>query len=245
MAAEHEDGLLERPEVPEDEEEEETSSQSESSQLAKKLEELTSSVRQDANSAVTLAKLVADPDIRRILEARQAGKKVKVLDGDEEPVRPVEPQKDLEEMTNQELMAHLATTLQGQVNAQIQKALEPVISQLGQVGQVMQSQKAKEVASEVNQVREKYEDFDDFKPDMLKLNQSNPDLSVEELYLIAKRRKGGPSVNSRTQTERPTSVSRTRVAGKPKPGVGMAGRNAFNSLLANALEHLPIPGMDD
>jgi hypothetical protein len=142
-------------------------------------------------------------------------------------------------------MAHLANTLQSQVNSQIQKALEPVVSQLSQVGQVMQSQKAKEVATEVDQVRQKYEDFDDFKPDMLKLNQSNPDLSVEELYLIAKRRKGGPSVNSRTQTERPTTVTRTRVAGKPKPGVGVTGRNAFNSLLADALERLPISGMDD
>lgn len=239
MPSDFEDSLMARPDVPEDEIDD-TPVESGEDRLAKKLEELTQGVKESSGSAITIAKLVADPDIRKVLEARQQGKKVQISTDEELSQKPVEPSKDIEEMTNQELTQHLSGVINSQVANLLKKQLEPFQRQLEQVTTQLQSKQSQEVASEIQEVRKQYNDFDDYRQDMLQLNQSNPGLSVEELYLVAKRRKGGSGARV-NDTERPSTVNRGIPRKRVEPKVEAKGRGGFQQLLADALERVPFP----
>ena len=49
------------------------------------VENLLSKVDAKLSGNETLAKLIADPDVRALLDAKNAGKKVRVVEGDAEP----------------------------------------------------------------------------------------------------------------------------------------------------------------
>ena len=234
------DLLLERPDPPQ---EEETPSENDrDTQLANKLEEL----KKDVRSQQAITKLMEDPDIRAILTAKQQGKKVKVSLDDEEvktPVTHAQPEKDLEEMSNTELMTHLMTQLSPVLENVVTSKLKPISDSLAQVTGHLQSQQNQSVAAEIERVRGQYEDFDTYQQEMVQLNGQNPGLGVEELYLIAKRRKSGSSATPKVSSERPSSVpsrgGSTRDNRKLPAG---SGRQGFRDLLEAALDRTPFQG---
>lgn len=97
------------------------------------------------------------------------------------PVEETPP--DFDAMGNGDLAAYVESRISSQIEAAIQKALEPFASEIVglKTGQVERDGKAA-----VADMQSKHKDFADFKDEMIALAQENPTLSIPRLYAIAK-----------------------------------------------------------
>jgi hypothetical protein len=185
----------------------------------------------------SLAKIAADPDVRRILEARQKGEQVKVTVGEDKPPEP-EPgwpdDEDLDMLSN----TQLADKVLKRAGEDVGRRLDKVMSTLQQVTQFVRTNEGEAVKRQVDEARAKYRDFDKFKQPILELNGKFPGLSVEELYFLAKKRAGGLEAPSGpTASEKPTT-SPTKPS-KRKEQVA-AGRAGFGDLLDQAMDDFDL-----
>jgi hypothetical protein len=211
-----------------------------------KLEALLSGQVQQVAENRVMTQLLADPNLRAVIEAQRAGKKIKIIplnsEGEEEggdssdsgaaKTLPV----DLDSMSPAELTQHIIK----EARRQAPKPKEdPVVTQLQQqvaaLTQHIQQENAKKVDSEVQSVMAKYPDFDEHKPAMLQISQENPGLKVQELYTLAKMR-AGQSISEPldVMTERPVSSS-ARPSNLKRPKGPIIGNPAFNNRLHDIL----------
>lgn len=200
-------------------------------------------IERGVEEARIIAQLTADPEIRAILEARQTGRKIKVVEESEEAEAEaeVDPEK-LEDMSRSDLLKVLRKQIAGDLKKDLAAIVDPLKQQLDGVTQLANKQQAEKVKKEVSRLREKFSDFDVYGKPMLELNKENPGLSTEELYLLAKRRAGkstkaGATPSARKMaTERPTvSGMGTRSAGRTTPPKPVVGRQSFSELLEQTL----------
>lgn len=206
------------------------------------LEKLAQLEKKDEDAG-TLAKIMSDPDARALLEAKQLGKKVKVvLDEEEEkPVAIVEDESvDLESMNNKDLINHILKKVSSSMDSVLTKRISPLSEQLKNISTYIGGVEEKGAKQQVEEARKKYPDFNDFIPEIKELNRQNAGLNVEELYLIAKRRKVGDSKVNPT-SEKPTSTS-VKAPAKVKRDKPLPPGNAgFDQLLMETLEEIEIP----
>jgi len=219
------------------------SSADKEAEIAKRLSTMEAKV-EDSNA---LAKLLADPDVRQLLDAKQKGNKIKIVDANEpelnlgnsldntELVLP-----DLDEMSNRDLAKHVIKEVSNRFDVLVAKKLTPVIEQLKTLGSYVEGKEAQSVGQQIESARKKYQDFDSFIPEMKNLNKDNPGLSIEELYMIVRTRKGaGQEQHLNTDTERPSqSSARAKESSDKKPM--KSGRGGFQERLAETLESLQI-----
>jgi hypothetical protein len=209
---------------------------------------LTGQVQQIAENRV-MTQLLSDPNLRAVIEAQRAGKKIKVIplnddgsdegdgnDPDSRSSQAASPPVDLDSMSPAELTQHIIK----EARKQAPKSKEdPKIQALQQQVQALtshiQQENAKKVDAEVKAVMERYPDFDNHKPAMLQLSQENPGLKVQELYALAKMR-AGESVSEPLDvaTERPVS-SAARPSNLRRPKGPIIGNPAFNNRLHDIL----------
>lgn len=226
-----EEDLDENEEELEDSEEEED--ESEQDDIIRKITE----VEKKANDAGSLAKILADPDVRALLEAKEKGRKVRLVDDVPEKKELEIPEPDLSgedpetQQSLKKLYGHIRTALDIQ--------LRPLKEQVEKMNQYVESAEGGKVREEIAAARKKYQDFDDYREDMIQINKANPGLSISELYYLAKARKtGGFGAPRPTQTERPKKTT-ARPAVREKKAIS-PGKKGFDALLEDALDNLDL-----
>lgn len=199
------------------------------------------------NAAQQLASLAADPQIRRYLEAKQRGEEFDLSGSNKPNVGPSGNSSeddsdldnlDIDELSPRQLMDLMSKRVASKFDSQMKATLEPLQSKLQKLESSYQETQQEKISREVEEARKRHQDFDQFKPKMLELNQQNPGLSVEELYVLAKHQSGVNVSNpSTTNSERPTSsVARHKPANaraeRPK------GRGEFKSALNQTMSEI-------
>lgn len=212
--------------------------------IAKRLEELEAKSGQNE----WIAKIVADPDVRQILEARQRGEQVTVQVGEPEQKQTATPEvedpEDFDMLDNRELadytMKKTTSAVSSLVEQKLNEALEKVMDKVQRLEGYVQTNETQTIRQQVSKLREKYSDFDDYRDVMVQINRENPSLSPEELYFVAKKRSGhfeepGPKASS----EKPTNTS-SRPSKPQREQPLPPGRGGFDEMLGEALEELDV-----
>lgn len=176
-------------------------------------------------------RLLSDPDIRAVLDLKNQGKPVKVVD-EPQPDPVDELLKTLpEDDPSRELISKIDQIYKNRIDALSQK-----IETFEHVAQELQK---REVQSEVSRARSKYPDFDQHREKMLELSVQNPSLGVEDLYVLAKLRSGKLELMRKpTEIEKPTHQPIQRREGKKRDEPLPPGRRGFSRLLAESLANL-------
>lgn len=199
---------------------------------------------QDTGQAVEIAKaqlmaqLAGDPEISKILQARNAGKKVSVVDPDEKSNQVVESHKmDWEGMNNSQLVENIPKVLLPSVQQAIKEQLEPLLAQVSQLQNGAQQNEQEKIKSSIETTKQKFSDFEDYRASMISINKETPGLGVEDLYWLAKARKGD-FVDARiepTSTARPSNVAARPSLAESRKAPLATGRRGASQMLDEAL----------
>ena len=204
--------------------EEDDSDEKKNQRLESKIDGLNNKI--DAN--VTLTRLLADPDVRAVLEAKKNSKKDNREQGTEEE----ETQEDYDKMSNKDLVQSIVkkfgTVLQGVVEEKLAPLSQKLSAVEGSIGNDQQ-EKAKKA---VLKARRRFSDFDRFVPEMKEILKDNPGLSVNELYYLSKLRKSGD--DRRAESERP----KNHISRGKKQKVDYTGNSGFSNLVDAALDRV-------
>ena len=219
-----------------------TDEEAKKDEMSEKLKMLETKV----NDTGVLAKLMADPDVRALLEAKQRGEKIKLVQENAFEQETTSKQEndftdvvDYDSMTNSDLVKHITNKVLKSFDSSLGKKLEPLNQVIKQLSSYVDNNEAKTVNQQIEQAKKKYSDFDTYLPEMRELNKVNPELAVEELYLISKMRKVGPAALS-VSTEKPTSTS-AKVVEKKRSTPLPKGKAGFDQLLSEALDKIELP----
>lgn len=223
------------------------------SELEKRLTAIQSQLSQSQAST----QLLNDPQVQEILRAKQAGRSVKVVDSEGTPTGETVnlltglKEDELEDMSGKQILE----LVQKQLSVLEEKKLKPLREESENLKRYMNQQAQERLKAEIATTRGKYKDFDDYRQDMLEIHAGSPNLSVEELYILAKTRAGkaihppkvveptqgtnegkedGPQTS--TETERPTTAAgRPSTASTREKPVGPRLRG-FDQLMTEALD---------
>ena len=210
-------------------------------------------IQSNTRDTTAIARILADPDIQRIIAIRNAGGKVKIdIDNGETKAVVEDPLKDfpenLEDLTPKDLAERINRSVLGGVKElvgqAIKESLGPVQQQLHALTQEAVQGRTARVRSAASELRDKYQDFDKFIPRMSELHQeTNGSLSLERLYLLAKAEAGSPlTPDHRLDSEVPDSPSRGRVQHpKVEQNHPIRGRAGLKALLADATDRMILP----
>ena len=191
----------------------------------------------------TVARLMGDPEIRMILEARQAGRDIKVVDREPESeledVTPMldESSTDLDELSNSELSKVIVKETLKAVKGLVQAEVKPISDQIKSTQGIAAAQETRHIQSQLVELKVKYPDLESYGPEMIALSKTSPGLSPEEYYILAKGRAGAakpPEANA--ETEHPTNTS-ARVGPRREVPRGRAG---IRGLIRDAASSLDI-----
>lgn len=191
--------------------------------------------------------LLNDPEIHAVLQARRAGKKIKITEEVEEQVDET-PEIDLTEGLEAndpargtlEKVSKLITARTSAKDRQIAELAQQVEQLKGVADKVIE----RDVTEQITKVQNKYKDFKDYAPEMSKLSQQHAGLSAEDLYVLAKSRAGKlKMVEQGTFTERPTqqpqrSASSARRNTPPAPA--RPTRAGFQEIMARSLKNASL-----
>jgi hypothetical protein len=207
-----------------------------------------------ALKAQVYAEVLQDPDLMAVMQAKKSGRSVKIIplsmDGsDPTEKKVVDPPEtlqalDFESATPKDIHAHtiksVEVMLKKMIPEMIQKSIEPMNQRIEGITGVVRSSAEEKIATEVKRLSVKYKDFNDFIDSMSKIQASNPGLSIEELYGVAKARAGSPIETQRTSSERPSTQTTARPVRREENGerrpsqVAVTNRLDFRSLLEKA-----------
>lgn len=222
---------------------EQTQQTSEELDLKKELEGL----REGNKAQQQLQALVSDPDVARIIQARQKGERVKLL-SEEELQRELElrsndvkPEDDLDiddddDVKPSKLLELAERRASKALESKIDEKLSPILDTLKGLDGFVQNHQKSQVVDAVKAAREKHADFDQYKDKMLEISKENANLSVDELYYLARVRSGTLDFNKpRKETERPSEMPNRTGKVQDRKSPLPPGRRGFNTLLEEAL----------
>lgn len=203
-------------------------------QREQEIAERLKSIEANVSGNTEVAKLMADPDVRALLEAKQAGRKVKLVADDVAP--PEEDEPDFNNMSNTDLVKHLGKVVVRAASEAAEKRMAGMEGQLTEVMRYIQTSETTGVQKQIETMKAKFPDFDNLRKTMAEINRATPGHSVEELYVLAKVREGGlEGLQSGLGSERPTG-STARPPRKQQRKVPLpTGRRGFAALLDEAL----------
>lgn len=192
--------------------------------------------------------LLGDPEIRAVVEARRAGKSVKVVT-DEAEVEP-EPEASIYgDLAEDDPVRKTLEQVDKMVSTKLERLLGPLAQRLAGVENLATEVKAKDLKSEVRELRSRYQDFNEYGQKMMEIAKTQPGLGVEELYLLSKHRAGKLSVSKpSTFSEKPTSQVSARSAKparKPTDPPRPSGKKGWNELLAESLGRLDLTSSEE
>ncbi len=188
--------------------------------------------------------ILADPDVRSVLEAKKAGRKVKLVDDVPEPKDP-EPSL-VDDIPKDDPIHETLTKIDQLIEKRLENRTKPLLERLAQMEQIGAEVQKKDVQQQVTVARNKYKDLDQFKHDMVELSKTNPTLGVEDLYILSKHRAGKlRQAEQNTHSEKPTQQPRRSVNDKPGKKVERPqGRRGFTELLGESLTGLSIDDIE-
>ena len=191
-----------------------------------------------------LARLIANPQVRKLMEAEQSGKRLKLIEeGAEKPTGGISDLpsgasmdlsdvEDLEDLPRAQFGKDLVEKVSGVLEGVVGKSLAGLKGDLETVKSYIQDQEKAVVNKEIAQAREAHSDWDNYRKEMLGLHQTHPSLGAEDLYVLAKA-KTGDKVSPKVETEKPAAS-----AGRPSRTVRKAplppGRAGMQQLLNEA-----------
>ncbi len=222
-----------------EEQSEEDKTKAQENEVAEKLQ----NIDQKIDSNEILRQVQSIPEVRQVLVALKEGRKIKVVDEVEEVVEPETPpiggDKPLEELTNQEFQDRLLQKLGSSVDKVINKKFEAFDERMKKVDDYVSAAQNEKASSQIEEAKKKFPDLAKYKEEMRGILE-NPNLTVEELLLLSKRRKGElESLNPKLDTEKPSGSSgrpsiRQREAPLPP------GKKGFDQLLRDGLGRLNL-----
>ena len=181
---------------------------------------------EEQTRARILAEIMKDPELVAVMRARQAGKKVRVIeDAGDDPAPQSsgagqQPDQELDEdqlegMSKKQFLGMILSSVGKKFDEFLSKKTKPLEDRLGNIEQTATTFTQEQTREKVAQVAKKYPDFWNFKDKMMQLSQQHVGLDAEELYLLAKAKSGQfvPKQN-RVQLERPTNTSARPAAVK-------------------------------
>ena len=157
-----------------------------------------------------LARIIADPDVRDMLIAKERGDEVRVIVGDDNDDKGGDKggDKDFDEMTRKELVEFMVDASSKAAANVFEERSRPITESLETLVRDRNSIKESDVRKEMAEVKKKFSDFDKFKTEIADLQEENPTLRVEELYHLARLRKGVDITKKvAPETEKPSSTS--------------------------------------
>lgn len=205
-------------------------------------------LRNEIGESRVLSSLVTDPLFREVLNARQAGRKARVVYDDEtQPVTTtVDENVDFEALDNKGIVQHVTKSLPNIVREAVKASLQPIMDEMAVVKSSVTKGEADKATAEIAKAKAKFPDFDTFRPAMVTLNQQNPGLSVEELYLTARFRQTGSFGPDRTTaSERPTHSTARPSLRQERRAPLPPGRTGFNQVMQEALSRLDLDSLSN
>ena len=205
-------------------------------------------LRKSAESGKGMAEILADPNVRRVLEANKDGRTIRVLaeevDDDKKNTPPERTPQEINDMTNAELLAHSTSLVTTQLGEIVSRALGEVGKRVDALEGGARESQYKGLVEEIEAVKKKYPDFSRYADDMKDLRTQNPSLGVEELYIVARSRRGdGLPGTVDTDSERATKIlSRTPEGGKKKKEY-KKDRRGFSEALDDVIEEIDFSGV--
>jgi len=179
--------------------------------------------------------LAATPEVRAVLDALDKGETVRVSVGDEAEDEPAYDPETVEDLSNVDLIKVTVKETVRALGSVMDEKLLPVATDLATLKGDKQKAQRDNTRAELNRAITKYPDFNAYAEDIIELKKVNPSLSVDELYVLARTRKGkGFPDPVRTSSEKPTSS--TAASQKERKTPLPVGRKGMNQLLDEATE---------
>lgn len=209
-------------------------------------------IAQGVEQNTVLTQLLAIPEIQAVLKARQSGQPVQVLSGQQQPqttpvVQEAEPdwekiKEDPKALTDH-IISRLSKDVSAKQNQQLSDVLKPLVDKIGAIETTLVEHGNKEVVSKIEAVKNKYADFEVMKPLMRELNSRTSGLDAEELYLMAKAKKGeAPVLRDSLASERTTNSS-AKLPSQTQQRKYSTGRRGFEQALDDALKSQDLESM--
>jgi hypothetical protein len=200
------------------------------------MEELLTKVDKAEQNTAFMKQIMADPDVMKVLQMKQEGKKFTIADAVTEQELPPDfsnddlfnlskgDELDVDTMSNRELLQYIQKSGFSKISEMVQKAISPLSKKMESVDGFVNNSVTREAEIELQKLQEKYPDAPNYYKDMTQLNKSNPNLSVHELYALARYKRGELPIQSiNTSSERPTSFSRPTTKKNVPIKTGQAG----------------------
>ena len=195
-------------------------------------------LEKDEKSAELLAQLTSNPEIRAILDAQEKGEKVSVVIG--EGKKPSDGPDELtidqlNDMENADLVKHLLTKIPEAMSEKVSVLIEPLKESLTGLQRRIGQDDELALAREIEAAQKKFPDWDKYKTEIVEISAENPSLPPEELYYLARIRKGD-GLPVKTDSERPTLGGITRPERPTRKEPLSPGVKGFEQSLDEALE---------
>lgn len=210
-------------------------------------DEVVKQIKQAARNEL-MVELMKDPEVTKVLQAKQQGKKVSVVPEDElarmtstSTPSARELETDWSQFDNSDpkaLVEAVRKEVLSAVKSTISEAVNPLSQRLDQVTGVIQNEQVSRAQKLVEDTRKEFPDFDEFVPRMVQLAEENKGLSPKQLYILAKTEAGKPiTTDRRTDTERPSSEATRPVKKLEKVS---SGRTGIQELVRNATKNIDL-----
>lgn len=187
-----------------------------------------------------LSKIITDPDVLALLEAKEKGVSVAVMR--HEPITKEPEDVDLNTLDNQGLVKHLMGQMPGLLKSALTEAIDPIRAEIGSIKSVTTSTLQEREAAMATALSRKYPDVGKYKDAIEGIRKENPKASLEEAYIMARLRSGaGLPQTGLVETERPTGVD-VRVNRKDDGTDPKKGRVGWTEMLTDAVERLDVSG---
>jgi hypothetical protein len=185
-----------------------------------------------------LLEMFSDPDVQAILAARREGKEIKVVPANDRVI----PEAEAAQADELEDYDDDIKKLVELIDKKFDTRLDPVIAKVTQLEGLAQGMQKQAVDNQIKAVSDKHEDFDKYRKEMAELARGEgKNLSVQELYVLAKLRAGELNMTEpSTYSERPTTPPRRKGLPEKKDTASKRGRKGFQVTLADALENLDL-----
>jgi len=203
----------------------------------------------------SLNQIFSNPQVMEVLRMQEAGQQVSVVSGVPgnasthqigQPgsvtpdVAPELDSEDLDGMSQKQFLNHMEERNAFHMKKMFQEMMSPMMDQLSGATQHIANTQQEAVNSQIAACMERHSDFNDFRQDMAEVNKKNPDLDVEELYQLCKRRRYGQTPDG-LATEKPNSTT-SQSNPISFEDVDTVGRKGFDNLLEHALKGKTILG---
>lgn len=202
---------------------------------------------QRLESDAIVQRILADPDIQSVLKAKQSGKAFKIVE--DTPEEPVDESPTLTaDMKDDDPMKEPLSKIEQMLRERIDSKFEELTGRLSSVEETATEIKRREVADQIKAARSKFKDFDQYNSEMFEFARANPGLNAEQVYLLARHKKGQLRLAEQiTAQERPTASPRPSLSQKkPSNNNGQSnqksqGRRAqWSNGLAEALNRMNL-----